>query len=155
MISTLPYRPGVGIMLLNADNHVFVAKRIDMTSEAWQMPQGRIDDGEGPLAAATRELKEETGTDKATLIHESPHWFTYDLPDSLVPKLWGGRFRGQKQKWFAMRFTGKDSDINIDTPHPEFCEWKWIPMQGLPDIIVPFKKVMYQDLVDEFKFLLK
>jgi putative (di)nucleoside polyphosphate hydrolase len=148
--SELPYREGVGIMLINADNMVFVAKRIDSISEAWQMPQGGIDEGEEPQVAAFRELMEETGTDKAQLLAESAHWLTYDLPDALVPKIWGGRFRGQRQKWYAMRFTGIDSDININTPHPEFCEWKWIRMQELPDIIVPFKRSLYQALVNEF-----
>lgn len=137
-------------MLINADNMVFVAKRIDSISEAWQMPQGGIDEGEEPQVAAFRELMEETGTDKAQLLAESAHWLTYDLPDVLVPKIWGGRFRGQRQKWYAMRFTGIDSDININTPHPEFCEWKWIRMQELPDIIVPFKRSLYQALVNEF-----
>ncbi len=137
-------------MLINADNMVFVAKRIDSISEAWQMPQGGIDEGEEPQVAAFRELMEETGTDKAQLLAESAHWLTYDLPDALVPKIWGGRFRGQRQKWYAMRFTGIDSDININTPHPEFCEWKWIRMQELPDIIVPFKRSLYQALVNEF-----
>ena len=150
-LSQLPYREGVGIMLINADNLVFVAKRIDSISEAWQMPQGGIDEGEEPQVAAFRELMEETGTDKAQLLAESANWLTYDLPDTLVPKIWGGRFRGQRQKWYAMRFTGIDSDININTPHPEFCEWKWIPMQELPDIIVPFKRSLYQALVDEFR----
>ena len=152
-MSALPYRDGVGIMLLTHDGRVFVARRIDTTSEAWQMPQGGIDPGESPLAAAKRELKEETGTDKATLLRESKNWLTYDLPEELIPKLWDGRFRGQKQKWFAMRFTGADSDINIHTPHPEFCEWRWAAMEELPDIIVPFKRTMYQALVDEFKDL--
>src|SRR5687768_5045371 len=116
LMTSLPYRPGVGIMLLNADNQVFVARRIDTISEAWQMPQGGIDEGEDPLQAALRELKEETGTDKAVLLRESHDWMTYDLPQALVPKIWGGRYRGQKQKWFAMRFTGQPSDININTP---------------------------------------
>ena len=149
----LPYRDGVGIMLLNPHNLVFVAKRIDMTSEAWQMPQGGIDQGEEPQAAALRELMEETGTDKAVIVQESREWLAYDLPDHLVPKLWKGRYRGQRQKWFAMRFSGTDSDINIATEHPEFCEWKWVAMEELPDIIVPFKRDMYQQLVDEFSSL--
>ena len=140
-------------MLLNPHNLVFVAKRIDMTSEAWQMPQGGIDQGEEPQAAALRELMEETGTDKAVIVQESREWLAYDLPDHLVPKLWKGRYRGQRQKWFAMRFSGTDSDINIATEHPEFCEWKWVAMEELPDIIVPFKRDMYQQLVDEFSSL--
>jgi putative (di)nucleoside polyphosphate hydrolase len=146
----LPYRLGVGIMLLNNDNRVFVAKRIDMTSEAWQMPQGGIDEGEEPAVAALRELLEETGTDKATIIQESNGWLDYDLPAHLVPRLWGGRFRGQRQKWFAMRFTGVDSDIDIATAHPEFSEWKWVEMRRLPDVIVPFKRQMYERIVAEF-----
>lgn len=152
-MSTLPYRPGVGVMLLNKDGRVFVAKRIDMVSEAWQMPQGGIDEGEAPLACAWRELKEEIGTDKAVLLKESPRWFTYDLPDELIPKIWGGKFRGQKQRWFAMRFTGSDGDINLSTGDPEFSEWQWIPMEKLPGIIVPFKRRLYQDLVEEFRDL--
>lgn len=149
----LPYRSGVGIMLLDKNGRVFVAKRIDMTSEAWQMPQGGIDEGETPLACARRELKEETGTDKAELLKESPKWFTYDLPDDLIPKIWGGRYRGQRQRWFAMRFTGEDSDINIATGEPEFSQWQWIAMRDLPGIIVPFKRRLYQELVEEFKDL--
>lgn len=154
-MSNLPYRPGVGIMLLNPDGMVFVAKRIDMTSEAWQMPQGGIDEGEDPLACARRELKEEIGTDKAELLKESPKWFAYDLPDELIPKIWNGKYRGQKQRWFAMRFTGADGDINLATEEPEFSEWQWIPMQQLPDIIVPFKRRLYQQLVEEFKDLVR
>lgn len=146
----LPYREGVGIMLFNKDGLVFVAKRIDMTSEAWQMPQGGIDAGETPLQAAMRELKEEIGTDKAIVTCESRDWYLYDLPEELIGKVWGGRYRGQRQKWYAMRFTGTDSDINIDTEDPEFSQWQWVPLQQLPDLIVPFKRKLYQALIDEF-----
>lgn len=148
---SLPYRLGVGVMLLNPQGRVFVARRIDTVSEAWQMPQGGIDEGEEPLACARRELKEEIGTNKAELLAECKEWLAYDLPDEVIPKIWGGNYRGQKQKWFAMRFTGDDSDINIATEHPEFCEWKWIEMSRLPDIIVPFKRALYARLVEEFR----
>ncbi len=149
MTSKLPYRPGVGIMLFNVQGLVFVAKRIDMTSEAWQMPQGGIDEGEEPLQTAFRELKEEIGTDQAEFLAESAKWLTYDLPDDLIPIIWNGRFRGQRQKWFAMRFTGIDADINIATEHPEFNEWQWVKPHTLPDLIVPFKRDLYQTLVHE------
>jgi putative (di)nucleoside polyphosphate hydrolase len=148
--SALPYRNGVGIMMLNAENRVFVAKRIDTLAEAWQMPQGGMDDGETPEQSAMRELYEETGTDKAVIIAESRDWYYYDLPAELIGKIWKGKYRGQKQKWFVMRFLGADSDINIHTPHPEFSEWRWVDMQSLPDVIVPFKRTLYQALVDEF-----
>ncbi|MDE3016746.1 MAG: RNA pyrophosphohydrolase [Pseudomonadota bacterium] len=151
MGADLPYRLAVGVMLFNKEGLVFVAKRIDTTLEAWQMPQGGIDAGEEPLAAARRELEEEIGTGRVALLAESRRWLTYDLPGDLVPTLWGGKYRGQKQKWFAMRFTGSDSDINIATAHPEFCQWQWINMVRLPDIIVPFKRALYQALVEEFK----
>lgn len=153
MGSVLPYRLGVGILLLNARREVFVAKRIDMTSEAWQMPQGGIDEGEQPEAAAMRELQEEIGTNKATIIAESDGWLEYDLPEHLVPIIWGGRYRGQRQKWFAMQFDGTDADIDIATEHPEFSEWQWVPMHTLPDIIVPFKRVLYERIVAEFQHL--
>lgn len=141
---------GVGVMLLNKDGLVFTGKRIDTRSEAWQMPQGGIDEGESPKEAALRELGEEIGTEKAEIIAESAGWYYYDLPEELVPSIWNGKYRGQKQKWFVMQFTGVDSDINIKTSHPEFCEWQWVKMQDLPDLIVPFKRKIYQDIVNEF-----
>lgn len=151
--SHLPYRKGVGIMLLNAKGEVFVAKRLDQIAEAWQMPQGGVDKGEEPREAALRELEEEIGTNKAEIIAQSPIAYAYDLPDELVPKIWSGSYRGQEQHWFVLRFTGTDADINIHTDHPEFSDWKWIPMQQLPDVIVPFKRELYQSLVDEFAHL--
>ena len=149
----LPYRVGVGIMLFNRDGLVFVAKRIDSTSEAWQMPQGGVDDGELPRAAAMRELGEEIGTHKASIIAESKEDYYYDLPDDLVPIIWKGQYRGQRQTWFALRFDGTDADINIATEHPEFNEWKWVPIETLPHIIVPFKRDLYAALVEEFRHL--
>jgi putative (di)nucleoside polyphosphate hydrolase len=149
-LDRLPYRRGVGIMLLNALGEVFVAQRIDMPSDAWQMPQGGIDEGETPEAAAWREMEEEIGTRSAKLLAESRSWHRYDLPAELVPKLWQGRYRGQEQKWFAFRFTGRDSDIAIDSAHAEFSAWKWTPMAVLPQLIVPFKRRLYSELIAEF-----
>ena len=146
----LPYRRGVGIMLVNSSGLVFVAKRIDMPSDAWQMPQGGIDAGESPIDAAKREMLEEIGTDKAEFIAESAGWHTYELPPELIGVIWGGRYRGQEQKWFVARFTGDDSDVNIATEHPEFLDWKWAELARLPDLIVPFKRALYQDIVREF-----
>jgi putative (di)nucleoside polyphosphate hydrolase len=154
-IARLPYRPGVGIMLLNPRGEALVAQRLDMPSAAWQMPQGGIDKGEKPVEAAWREMHEEIGTDKATLLAESRDWLRYDLPADLVPRLWGGRFRGQEQKWFAFRFAGKDSDIDIATKNPEFSAWKWAVLVDLPDLIVPFKRQLYRDLVAEFSHLVE
>ena len=148
--TTLPYRPCVGVTLINREGLVFVARRIDTEMEAWQMPQGGIDEGEDPRAAALRELEEEIGTNKAEIIAETKDWLQYDLPHDLVGKVWKGRYRGQRQKWFAMRFLGEDSDINIETEHPEFCAWKWEQLERLPNLIVPFKRKIYQDIVSEF-----
>ncbi len=146
----LPYRKGVGIILINREGQVFVAKRIDQIAEAWQMPQGGIDKGEEPRAAAIRELQEETGITGAEIIAESAAWYSYDLPDELIPKIWSGQNRGQEQKWFVMRHLGPDSAIDIAQEHAEFSEWKWVPVQQLPAVIVPFKRDLYQQLVTEF-----
>ena len=149
-----PYRPGVGIMLLNPASEVFVGQRIDTPADAWQMPQGGIDAGEEPLVAAWREMKEEVGTDHAELVAESREWLHYDLPAELADRIWKGRFRGQRQKWFAFRFLGSDRDIRIDTRHPEFRAWRWAALAELPSLIVPFKRQLYADLLVEFAGLL-
>ena len=154
-IAKLPYRPGVGIMLVNQRGRVFVAQRIDNPGPAWQMPQGGIDAGEEPQQAAWRELREEVGTDRARYIGESRDWFSYDLPVELVPQIWKGRFRGQRQKWFAFRFLGTDRDINIATEHPEFSSWRWAELEELPGLIVPFKRRLYHDLIAEFAPLIR
>lgn len=148
--AALPYRPCAGIMLVNDAGHVFVARRIDTPGDAWQMPQGGIDPGEAPAVAARRELLEETGTDQAEMIAETGDWLTYDLPDHLIGKVWKGKYRGQKQKWFLMRFTGRDQDINIATDHPEFDAWRWMPLAEVPRHIVPFKRAIYDQVVAEF-----
>ena len=148
----LPYRPCVGAMLVNAVGRVFVAKRIDSPSDYWQMPQGGIDEGEDPAKAVMRELQEETGTDKAGIIAESERWRAYDLPDELIGKLWGGRYRGQRQKWFALKFYGEDSDINIEAHEiPEFSDWKWVEIDELVNLVVPFKQALYGDIVMELQ----
>ena len=151
MPSDLPYRPCVGIMLLNAEGKVFVGRRLDQTVEGWQMPQGGIDEGEDVRAALFRELREETGTDKAEIIAEMDAWITYDLPPHLVGVAFHGRYRGQKQKWFALRFLGEDRDIDLATHHPEFSAWKWVEMESLLGLIVPFKRDTYAKVIAAFR----
>ncbi len=152
-IDALPYRPCVGVMLVNRAGQVFAGQRIDSEAPAWQMPQGGIDPGEAPATAALRELGEEIGVtpDLVRLEAETAGWLTYDLPADLVPRIWKGRFRGQKQKWFLARFLGEDSQIDIATAHPEFSEWRWIPPQELPGAIVPFKRAVYEAVLEEFR----
>jgi putative (di)nucleoside polyphosphate hydrolase len=145
--SDLPYRPCVGIMLINRHGNVFVGRRIDQTVEGWQMPQGGIDEGETPIQAVFREMKEEIGTDKARLLREMEDWISYDLPLHMVGAAFGGRYRGQRQKWFALRFTGEDRDIDIATAHPEFSAWKWLELDALPRLIVPFKRDTYVKVI--------
>lgn len=154
-IARLPYRPGVGIMLINREHKVFVAQRIDSPVPAWQMPQGGINEGEAPRDAALRELGEEIGTRKAEIIGESRGWLTYDLPQDLVPKVWSGRYRGQSQKWFLLRFLGGDGDIRIDTAAPEFSAWRWAAPETLAEIIIPFKQQLYREILAEFAPLLE
>ena len=154
-MSDLPYRPGVGIMLVNASGHVFVGQRFDSVVEAWQMPQGGIDPGEDPYQAALRELEEESGV-KAHLtshIAETADWLSYDLPPELVGRIWKGRYRGQRQKWYALRFHGADADIDLMAHaaggHAEFKAWQWAEPDRLADLIVPFKRDLYAQLVAE------
>ena len=152
--SNLPYRPCVGIILLNADGLVFAGRRNDASENAWQMPQGGIDEGEKPGKAARRELLEEIGNCNATIIGESEDWLRYDLPENLVGKVWKGKYRGQEQRWFVMRFRGEDRDINLNaTGHPEFSEWRWIPFEDLPNLVVSFKKNLYGELLRRFRHL--
>ncbi len=152
-ISKLPYRPCVGVMLINADGHAFVGQRVDRDYDAWQMPQGGVDKGEAPRNAALRELWEETGvtSDLVEVVAESNQWLPYELPHDLVPKLWKGKYRGQEQKWFLMRFNGTDDQVNIATEHQEFSRWQWMPLQDLVDNIVPFKRSVYEAVLEEFK----
>lgn len=146
----LPYRQGVGMMVLNTHKQVFVARRIDFPSGAWQMPQGGIDPGEAPLEAALRELREEIGTSNVRMIAETKEWYHYDLPSHLIKRLWKGRYRGQQQKWFAMEFLGNETEINLNTAHPEFSEWQWISLSELPALAVSFKQKTYQQIMREF-----
>jgi putative (di)nucleoside polyphosphate hydrolase len=162
----LPYRPCVGVMLLNRKGQVFIARRRSegdpensaAEGYAWQMPQGGIDPGEEPFDAAVRELYEETSVRSASLLAEAPDWYSYDLPDMVAGRAWRGRYRGQTQKWFAFRFEGEDSEIDIRNPgagrhKPEFDEWRWDDMRRLPDLIVPFKRLVYENVVAAFRHL--
>ena len=146
------YRPAAGVMLINADRRVWVGQRLDSTLEAWQMPQGGLDPGEEPLEGALRELEEETGisSDKVEILARCPKPLFYDLPEDLIGKVWKEPWRGQRQTWFLARFLGKDEDVNLATPHPEFRAWKWADSAELPALIVPFKKKLYEDLVEAF-----
>lgn len=152
-LNTDAYRPCVGVMLLNAEGLVFVGSRIDTPGENWQMPQGGIDEGETPREAALRELEEEVGTGEADIIAESAQWYSYDLPLEIAQRIWRGRYRGQTQRWFAMRFRGQDSDIRLDRHKAEFSAWQWVPMDRLPALITPFKRAVYRDVVQEFAHL--
>ena len=152
-IALLPYRPCVGVMLVNRDGHIFVGQRLDNPGDAWQMPQGGVDEGETPVQAALRELGEETGinADRVEVLAETSDWIPYELPHDLVPKLWKGRFRGQTQKWFLLKFTGDDSEINIVQDHQEFSRWAWMKPNDLIDRIVPFKKHTYTQVFADFE----
>ena len=155
--SSLPYRPGAGVMLLNHEGKVFVAQRLDSTLEAWQMPQGGLDEGEDAVTGALRELEEETGISPrhVEILARCPDELYYDLPDELLGKIWKGKWRGQRQTWFLCRFTGTDEDVDIETEEPEFRAWKWVDPRELPSMIVPFKKKLYEDVLEAFSHLLK
>ncbi len=155
-MTTLPYRPNVGAVLFNRSGQVFVARRADLPNAegapgGWQLPQGGIDASEDPRVAVLRELAEEIGTDRAAIIGEHPEWLIYDLPPHLVGRALGGQFCGQRQRWFALRFTGQDQDIRLDLdPHPEFDAWRWVPLAVLPELAVDFKRPIYEVLTASF-----
>ena len=151
MLNKLPMRQGVGIIVLNQKNEVFVGKRKDNPIDKWQMPQGGININETPFNAMIRELKEETSITKIKVLKEIEHWLEYELPPNLLGKIWKGKFRGQKQKWFIVKFIGDENEINLNTEHPEFIEWKWLDYNLLPEVIVDFKKEVYKKLKNELK----
>jgi putative (di)nucleoside polyphosphate hydrolase len=150
----LPMRIGVGIIILNNKNHVFVGKRKDNPGDKWQMPQGGVEEGEDFLVAMKRELYEETSIKKIKIIKEISQLYEYELPENLIGIIWKGKFRGQKQKWFIVKFLGNENEININTKHQEFIEWKWVDAHNLPDIIVEFKKKLYECLLKEIKLVI-
>jgi putative (di)nucleoside polyphosphate hydrolase len=152
-LKNLPYRNGVGIMIFNDQKKIFVGRRID-NQEAWQMPQGGVDENEEYEAAAKRELFEETGIQSVRIIQKSEQDYVYDLPDHLLGKIWKGKYKGQKQKWFLMKFLGPESEININQKYPEFNEWNWVDLDELPKLIVPFKKELYLAIIKEFRPLI-
>ena len=154
IFKNLPLRNGVGIIVLNKKNKIFVARRIDNPKKFWQMPQGGIDEGEDYLSAAYRELEEETSITKVELIKELDGFTTYELPDNLLGIIWKGKYRGQKQKWFIMKFTGEDKEINIQTQKPEFLEWKWIDLETLTEVVVDFKLHVYKELKKEVRLII-
>ena len=147
----LPLRIGVGAVLLNKNNQVFVGKRRDNPVNKWQMPQGGVDNNEKLVDALKRELYEETSVKSYEIIHELDRWLTYELPENLLGKIWRGKYRGQKQRWFILRFSGEENEINVNTKKPEFLEWKWVDIESLPNIIVDFKKKVYEELLVEIR----
>ena len=151
--ATLPYRPGVGVTLINPHGLILAGRRLDSTADAWQMPQGGIDDGEKPRAAALRELHEETGVpaDAVTFLAKTHRWLTYDLPPDLLGRVWGGKYRGQRQKWFLYRFNGHDDQIDITRDPPEFAAWRWIAADEMLAAIVPFKREVYGQVIQAFR----
>tara|TARA_B100000700_G_C14534595_1_gene619130 strand:+ start:160 stop:630 length:471 start_codon:yes stop_codon:yes gene_type:complete len=152
MESKLPLRIGVGAIIINKENKIFVGRRKDQpNNDKWQMPQGGVNDGENFLNAVKRELEEETSIKNIKILKELEEWTEYELPDYLLGKIWKGKYRGQKQKWFILKFTGKDDEINLRTTHPEFIEWKWVSPEKLPNIIVDFKKKLYEKLLLKIK----
>jgi putative (di)nucleoside polyphosphate hydrolase len=150
----LPYRAAAGMVVLNREGLIFVGKRIDQSQESWQMPQGGIDDGEDARAAALRELEEEIGTRNVTLLREHPDWLLYDLPPHLVGNVWEGKYRGQRLKWMALRFLGDDREINVQTAHAEFSEWKWLKSSEVLQLVVPFKREVYAKALAAFADLI-
>jgi putative (di)nucleoside polyphosphate hydrolase len=163
-IESLPYRPCAGLTVFNADGRVFVGRRaggpehVDLT-HVWQMPQGGIDEGEEPFSAALRELYEETNIRSVEKLGEIPDWIYYDIPHDIVGQAWGGKYRGQKQKWYALRFTGEEGEINVTSPagghEPEFIDWRWVELRELPDLVVPFKRQTYERIAREFETFVK